>query len=122
MPRGPSLGGTIRKLRLKVHITLRELARRVDVSPAHLSDIEHGRRMPSDDLLRRIAAEFADVGATYESLRILKPQLEDDLEKWVAESSVVRELLREAKNSPRSAREMLDRLREDARREANREG
>lgn len=118
MPKRQSLGGTIRKLRLKAEITLRELARRVEVSPAHLSDIEHGRRMPSDDLLRRIVRELNDVGAAYVELRILKPQLEDDLERWVTESSEVRQLLREAKDSGRSAREMLDRLRRATRRQS----
>ena len=110
MPEGTSLGGRIRKLRLKADTTLRKLARDVRISAAHLSDIEHGRRMPSDEVLRRIATELAPVGATYDDLRILKPKLEKDLEQWVTGSSEVRQLLREIKNRG-GAREMLKRLR-----------
>ena len=52
MPKGISLGDTIRKLRLRAGLTLREMARRVGVSASHQSDIEHGRRMPSDGVFR----------------------------------------------------------------------
>lgn len=112
MPKGPPLGATIRKLRLKADITLRELARRVEISASHLSDIEHGRRMPSDEALQRIANELAEVGASYDDLRLLKPQLEDDLEAWVTSSSEVRQLFRVAKDSGLTAREMMARIRE----------
>lgn len=111
MPTNSSLGSTIRELRLKAEITLRELARRVDISPAHLSDVEHDRRSPSDELLGRIADKLSDVGAEYEKLRLLKPLIEEDLERWYVENHEVRVLLREAKDSGLSARELLDRLR-----------
>ena len=110
------LGRTIRKLRLKAEITLRELSRRVKVSAAHMSDVEKERRMPSDDLLRRIAEELAHVGAQYEEMRLLKPRIEDDVERWYAEDPEVRVLFREAKDSGLSAREMLAGLRRAAER------
>lgn len=111
-----TLGRTIRKLRLKAEITLRELARRVKVSAAHMSDVEKERRMPSDDLLRRIAEELAHVGAEYEELRLLKPRIEDDLERWYAQDREVRALFREAKDSGLSAKDMLAGLRRAAER------
>jgi len=37
---------------------LREMAKRLDVSPPHLTDIEYGRRMPSEELLLRIAKSY----------------------------------------------------------------
>lgn len=120
MAQQPSLGGRIRKLRLKVGISLRELARRVKVSAAHLSDVENDRRTPSDDLLRRITEELSGVGAEYEELRLLKPVIERDLEKWYETDPAARALLREARDSPFSARELLARLRA-ARREAEKE-
>ena len=50
------LGGRIRELRDRHDISLREFARKLgDVSPAHISDIENGRRNPSEDLLQKMA-------------------------------------------------------------------
>jgi transcriptional regulator with XRE-family HTH domain len=114
MPQGTSLGGTVRKLRLKADFTLRALSRRVGISCAHQSDIEHGRRMPSDDLLRRIAKELAGVGATYEDLRLLKPSVEEDLVE-ISKTREARELLREAKESGHPVREVLKQLRDHLR-------
>lgn len=53
-----TLGQFIREERDKRDMSLRELARRLDVSPPFLSDIELGRRFPSDETLRGIAKEF----------------------------------------------------------------
>jgi transcriptional regulator with XRE-family HTH domain len=50
------LGDFIRDKRDELDISLREFARKLgDVSPAHISDIERGRRFPSEELLRKIA-------------------------------------------------------------------
>lgn len=37
---------------------LREMAALLDISPAHLTDIEKGNRSPSEDLLLRISARY----------------------------------------------------------------
>lgn len=50
------LGEHIRELREKKDISVRELARQLNVSAAFLSDVELGRRHPSDELLERIAS------------------------------------------------------------------
>jgi transcriptional regulator with XRE-family HTH domain len=50
-----SLGEFIRRTRLERGMRLRELARRLDVTPSYVSDIENDRRTPSEDVLRRIA-------------------------------------------------------------------
>jgi len=50
-----TLGQRIRELRDERDFSLREFARTLDVTPAHLSDIELGRRFPSENLLKRIA-------------------------------------------------------------------
>lgn len=51
-----TLGGRIRELRDELDLSLRELAKKLgDVSAAHLSDIELGRRYPSDELLAKMA-------------------------------------------------------------------
>lgn len=50
-----TLGERIRELRQAADKSLRELAREVSVSAAFLSDIELGKRYPSDDVLEEIA-------------------------------------------------------------------
>jgi transcriptional regulator with XRE-family HTH domain len=52
-----TLGIRIRELRSEVDISLREFAKKLgDISPAHISDIELGRRFPSPELLNKMAA------------------------------------------------------------------
>lgn len=50
-----TLGQKIRELREAKDISLRELAKRVELSAAFLSDIELGRRFPSDEVLAKLA-------------------------------------------------------------------
>jgi transcriptional regulator with XRE-family HTH domain len=37
---------------------LREMAKLLDIAPAHLTDLEKGRRSPSEDLLMRICKQY----------------------------------------------------------------
>ena len=50
-----SLGDTIREARL-ARFKLREFARLLGVSPTHLSDVENDRRVPSEELLTKMAS------------------------------------------------------------------
>jgi HTH-type transcriptional regulator, competence development regulator len=61
MPNTPSrrtLGQSIRDARVAAELTLRELARRIERAPSYLNDIEHDRRVPSEAVLRQLAAEL----------------------------------------------------------------
>jgi transcriptional regulator with XRE-family HTH domain len=53
-----TLGERIRQLRDAKDVSLREFAKQIEVTPAHLSDIELGRRFPSEQLLKRIAVQL----------------------------------------------------------------
>lgn len=54
-----TLGDRLRELRDARDLSLRELAKQLgDVTAAHLSDIEFGRRFPSEELLARLAKFF----------------------------------------------------------------
>ena len=67
------LGGRIRELRDRHDISLREFARKLgDISPAHISDIENGRRNPSEDLLHKMAQVL---GVAFEELQRLDNRL-----------------------------------------------
>jgi transcriptional regulator with XRE-family HTH domain len=50
-----TLGEHIRDLRERKDISVRELARQLKVSAPFLSDVELGRRHPSDEIMRRLA-------------------------------------------------------------------
>ncbi len=50
-----SLGQRLRELREAKDFSLRELAKKLDVSAAFLSDVELGRRFPSSDVLVKMA-------------------------------------------------------------------
>lgn len=53
-----TLGEKIRELRERAGISLRELARKIEKSAPFLSDVELGRRYPSDEVLSKLANEL----------------------------------------------------------------
>lgn len=53
-----TLGQFIREKRESLDMSLRELAKKLEITPAFLSDIELGRRNPSNDVLTNIAREI----------------------------------------------------------------
>ena len=61
-----TLGNRIRELREQLGISLREFAKRLGATPAHVSDIELGRRNPSDELLQKMSSML---GESAEELR-----------------------------------------------------
>lgn len=80
-----SLGETIRAARL-ARFKLREFARLLEVSPTHLSDVEHDRRVPSEELLTKMA-----------------PHLDLDLDQLLAAAGRVPEEARRAmENNPQA--------------------
>jgi transcriptional regulator with XRE-family HTH domain len=50
-----SLGKRVHGLRDRADLSLRELAKRVGISGPFLSDIERGRRFPSEEILAKLA-------------------------------------------------------------------
>lgn len=109
----PYLGEEIRRLRLKADYTLRGLALDVGVSAAHMSDIEHNRRRPSEKLLRKIADKLRKAGATYDSLERLLSGIDVKTREWAASTPGARTLLRrlrEAEVDPEEINRALEKL------------
>lgn len=50
-----TLGAFIRRVRDEQDISLREFAKRIGCTPPFVSDLEHGRRNPSEDVFAEIA-------------------------------------------------------------------
>ena len=78
-----ALGDRIRELRDKKDLSLRELAKKLGCSAPFLSDIELGRRYPSDKLLAGMARVL---GATVEDLKAhdIRPPVEEMKERIAA--------------------------------------
>ena len=80
-----TFGERIRELREKHDLSVRELAKKLRVSAPFLSDIELGRRHPSEDVLERLALELKTTA--------------DDLKKYDSRPPM-QELNRIAANNP----------------------
>ena len=63
-----TIGERIRQLREEKDLSLRELAKTIGVSAAFLSDVELGRRYPSD---KHLSAITRALGSTLEDLRAI---------------------------------------------------
>ncbi len=111
-----SLGSAIRRLRLEAGYTLRGFAETIGISAAYQSDLEHGRRVPTDAVLRETAKALSRrVEVTYESLRNLSARLETDLQQLVQQTPEVNQLLRQVKQTGRPAHEVIRELQEHLR-------
>ena len=106
------MGEEIREMRIKADFTLRAFAKRIDVSAAHLSDIEHGRRLPSDELLKRIVDSLVHVGATWERFKQLDTRIDPETKKWLEKNPGAQQILRISKESGKSVHEIIKILRE----------
>src|SRR5690349_7352494 len=70
-PDAPSdLGPRLREIRLRRGVGLRELARRLDLSPSSISQIETGKIRPSVRTLYALASEF---GVTVDEILFSEP-------------------------------------------------
>lgn len=58
MAEAETIGARIRRERLALTMTQRDLAMRVGVGVPHISKVEADRESPSDDLIRRLAEVF----------------------------------------------------------------
>ena len=55
---GTPLGQQVRDARVAAGLSLRALARQLEVAPSYVNDIENDRRVPSEAVLRRMASEL----------------------------------------------------------------
>lgn len=76
-----TIGERIKRERLRLGLTQRQLAESVEVGVPHVSKIEAGRENPSDDLLRRLADVF---GVDAEELLLVARRLPESLVEALA--------------------------------------
>ncbi|MHB1756938.1 MAG: helix-turn-helix domain-containing protein [Leptospirillum sp.] len=109
-----TLGERIRELREQNDLSLREFAKKINLSAPFVSDIELGRRFPSDDVLEKIAKTL---GITTEELRAHDTRLPISALKKLAQSSpaygIALRKLAEKKVSPEEIIRMAEKKEED---------
>lgn len=50
-----TLGEVIHDARTKLGLSLRDITKKLDITPSYLSDIENDRRIPSEEVLKNLA-------------------------------------------------------------------
>jgi transcriptional regulator with XRE-family HTH domain len=75
-----TLGEVIRKARVATGRSLREFARALDITPSYQSDIENDRRVPSEEVLKKIAELLS---LNYEELMALAGRFGEDAERYL---------------------------------------
>jgi transcriptional regulator with XRE-family HTH domain len=50
-----TLGEVIHDARVKLKLSLRDVTKKLDITPSYLSDIENDRRIPSEEVLAKLA-------------------------------------------------------------------
>ncbi|MDU2598237.1 MULTISPECIES: helix-turn-helix domain-containing protein [Anaerococcus] len=95
-------GKFLEKRRKKLGLTLRGLAGELEIAPAYLSDIEKGRRNPSDDKLKAIIAalKFSEEESFYVldlAAKAKENTVSADLPDYIMDTDLARVALRRAK-------------------------
>lgn len=108
------MGAEIRRLRTEAGITLREFAKKLGISAAYLSDIEHDRRRPPDPLLKAMVSLLRAGGANFDALRELDTRLDPDLKVWANATPGVRDMLRTVRDSGRDPRDIIRKLEDES--------
>jgi transcriptional regulator with XRE-family HTH domain len=101
-----TFGDFIRERRDALDLSVREFAKKLGgISPAHISDIENGRRFPSDDLLKRMAPVL-EVSIDELQKHDLRPPVEE-LRRMVQRNPTYGVALRKLTEKQVSADELL---------------
>lgn len=80
MPAVKTLGDTLRDARVALDLSLREVARQAKIAPSYLSDIENDRRVPSEELLGKLASLLK---LDFDELMARAGRVGDDAERYL---------------------------------------
>jgi transcriptional regulator with XRE-family HTH domain len=114
-----TLGEIIRKTRVAAGRSLREFAKALGITPSYQSDIENDRRVPSEEVLKKIAGLLS---LNYQELMALAGRFGEEAERYLrrhptagalfrklsetnASEDVLRKMLREAEGFVRKKEE-----------------
>ncbi len=77
---GRTLGELLREARTAADLSLRDLAKKLSISPSYISDIENDRRVPSEEVLRDLANTF---GLNFDDLMAMAGRVGDQTERYL---------------------------------------
>ena len=77
---GGTLGEVLRQARVKLDLGLREFAKKLGITPSYLSDIEYDRRVPSEEVLSKLAGALH---LEVDHLMALAGRVGDDAERYL---------------------------------------
>jgi len=105
-----TFGAYIRSLRIKNNIGQRELAKKIEVAPSYLNDIEKNKRTaPRADLIKKISTILkADLNLLNDLAGNSKKTIAPDIFDFVQNNPNVTSLLRSLKNNNLSDNEILN--------------
>lgn len=102
----PDISELIKSQRLARKWSLRQLAEKLEVTPAYVADLEAGRRQPSEDLKKRISTVLA---ISSDELAQADARLTTDLREWIEERPELSSALRGLRRS-RDSERLIQRL------------
>jgi transcriptional regulator with XRE-family HTH domain len=77
---GRTLGEVLREARVAGDLSLRDLAKKLSITPSYISDIENDRRVPSEEVLGELA-KFFDL--SFDNLMALAGRVGDQAERYL---------------------------------------
>lgn len=105
-----SFGEELKHLRLKKNLGVRELAKMIPISPAYLIDIEKNNRIPSAEVIEKIARAL---NCDSDKLLTLAKKISPETEKYLREDPVIGKFLRKAKETGFTDWKALEKIIED---------
>ena len=91
-----TLGDEIREARMKAGKRLRPFAEELELAPSYLSDIENDRRVPSEEVMRRIAGKL---GLDFDHLMALAGRFGEEAERYIKKNPAAGMLFRRISQS-----------------------
>lgn len=86
-----TLGDEIREARMKAGKRLRPFAEELELAPSYLSDIENDRRVPSEEVMKRIAGKLS---LNFDHLMALAGRFGEEAERYIKKNPAAGVLFR----------------------------
>jgi len=91
-----TLGDEIREARVRAGKRLRPFAEELQLAPSYLSDIENDRRVPSEEVMKRIASKL---GLDFGDLMALAGRFGEEAERYIKKNPAAGVLFRRISQS-----------------------